>query len=93
MRETGYYWVKTKFMIVNDPLDIHNGWEVAFYEKNMGWCSIWDGGYIQDDELLEINETQLFSNNECNCTGFNGLYVHSETKCSNCHKEVKNIRI
>lgn len=93
MRKTGYYWIKPKFGNIDDPLNIHDKWEVAFYEGNAGWYSIWEGGYIQDEELLEINETPLSPTNLCRCDGFNGMHVESVTKCSKCNKEIKTLKI
>ena len=57
MREHGYYWIKLKSN-KNDP-QTENGWEVAYYMKDTGWYSIWDGGDYQDNELEEINENIL----------------------------------
>jgi len=56
MRESGYYWIK-----LTDTSDdvLENGWEVAYYYKDEGWYSIWDGGAYKDDEINEIDENKL----------------------------------
>lgn len=93
MRKSGYYWIKTK-SAADDNLDIHDGWEVAFYDKNEGWYSIWDGGTYSDDEmLLDINETPLSPMNLCRCENFNGMHVESVTKCNKCNNEIKSLKL
>jgi hypothetical protein len=52
-RQSGYYWVKAE-----------DEWEIAFFQSNseedeIGWYSIWHGYYDSDNDLEEINETQI----------------------------------
>jgi hypothetical protein len=57
MRDNGYYWIK-----LNNNKHIsmtENGWEVAYFENNYGWYSIWEGGCYQDNEIDEINENRI----------------------------------
>ena len=56
-RLNGYYWIRLDSKR-DDPFT-ENGWEVAYYSDD-GWCSLWDGGYYNDSDLLEIDEQRLF---------------------------------
>jgi len=53
-RETGYYWIK----ISEDRMGDDN-FEIAFYERGVGWYSIWDGGPYKDNEIMIINEERI----------------------------------
>ena len=56
-RESGYYWIKLNINPIENVTE--NGWEVAYYDSPHGWCSIWERGYYNNDEVQEINETIL----------------------------------
>jgi hypothetical protein len=56
MRESGYYWIKTKHTNKQGEFE----WEVAYFDQDEnGWFSIWDGGAYTDRELTEIDENKL----------------------------------
>jgi len=61
MRKAGYYFVKLSEAVDEDHSSetVHGGWEVAFWDPEEGWYSIWDGGSYKDEDMIEINETKL----------------------------------